>query len=94
MPTYRIHRLRDHQRQQFRSAPHASGVTSVKRRDYREGGTVDASGVYGAWSSLRGSPDALSVGDLLETEDGSLSICKYVGFEEARWQAAEASLVQ
>ena len=93
MPVYRIHRLKDYQRQQFRSAPHASGVTSVKHRDYREGGAVEAPTVYAAWASLQGSPDALAVGDLLETEDGGLSICKYVGFEEARWFVAEPSTV-
>jgi len=93
MPVYRIHRLRDQQRQQFRSAPHTSGVTSVKQKDYREGGTIDAPSAYAAWSSLQGSPDPLTVGDLLETEDGRLSICKYVGFEEARWHVAEPSTV-
>jgi hypothetical protein len=29
------------------------------------------------------------VGDLLETEDGRLSICKYVGFEPAEWVLPE-----
>ena len=93
MAVYRIHRLRDHQRQLFRSAPHTSGATSVKHRDYREGGSVDAPTVYAAWTSMQGSPDALAVGDLLETADGGLWICKYVGFEEARWFVAEPSTV-
>ena len=94
MPVYRIHRLREFQQQHFRSAPHTSGVTSVKRRDYREGGTVEAPTVYAAWTSLQSSPDALAVGDLLETADGGLRICKYVGFEEARWIVAEPSTVE
>ena len=37
MPSYRIHRLKDHLRQQFRSAPHVSGAASVKPRDYLPG---------------------------------------------------------
>ena len=90
MPAYRIHRLRDIQRQQFRSAPHSSGTTAVKAKDYREGGAVEAPGEYAAWTSLRGSDQALEVGDLLEREDGALYICKYVGFEEARWVVPDA----
>ncbi|MCC7175045.1 MAG: hypothetical protein IT159_07595 [Bryobacterales bacterium] len=93
MPSYRIHRLKEHLRPQFQSIPHASGVTAVKSRDYREGGMVEATGAYAAWSSLRGSPAALAVGDLLEAPDGALHICKYVGFEEARWVLPEPSSV-
>ena len=93
MPVYRIHRLRDHQRQQFRCAPHSSGVTAVKSRDYGDGGAVEAPSAYAAWTSLQGSQNALAVGDLLEKEDGALLICKYVGFEEARWVVPEASTV-
>ncbi len=29
------------------------------------------------------------MGDLLETEDGQLRICKYVGFEPAQWVLPE-----
>jgi hypothetical protein len=29
--------------------------------------------------------------DLLESADGQLRICKYVGFEEARWVVPEAT---
>ena len=90
MPAYRIHRLRESQRQQFRWAPHSSGSTGVKARDYQEGGAVEAPGEYAAWTSLRGSDHPLQVGDLLEREDGALYICKYVGFEEARWVVPEA----
>jgi hypothetical protein len=38
---------------------------------------------------LRDSGDALGVGDLLETEDAQLRICKYVGFEPAQWVLPE-----
>ena len=38
---------------------------------------------------LRDSGDTLAVGDLLETEDGQLRICKYVGFEPAQWIIVE-----
>ena len=90
MPSYRIHRLREAQRQQFRWAPHTNGATGVKTRDYRDGGSVEAPGEYVAWAALDGSDRALAVGDLLEKEDGTLYICKYVGFEEARWVMPEA----
>jgi hypothetical protein len=31
----------------------------------------------------------LTVGDLLEAENGALRICKYVGFESASWLVPE-----
>ena len=37
MASYRIHRLKEHLQQQFRSAPHVSGVANVKPRDYEPG---------------------------------------------------------
>ncbi len=45
---------------------------------------------YDAWKTLREAGDPLSVGDLLETEDGRLRVCKYVGFEPAEWVVPEA----
>jgi hypothetical protein len=91
MASYRIHRLNENQRRQFRWAPHTSGATGVKLRDYRDGGSLEAPSEYAAWAALRGSDRALAVGDLLEKEDGVLLICKYVGFEEARWVVPETS---
>ena len=88
MPVYQIHRLKDLPRQQFRWAPHTSGVTVVKPKDYLAANTVDAASPYAAWSALRGSDTPLDVGDILETE-GILRILKYVGFEEARWFVPE-----
>jgi hypothetical protein len=89
MPSFRIHRMRETPRQQFRWAPHTCGITSLKPRDYEAAGDVDASGFYAAWMSLRGSGRALDIGDVLESETGELRICKYVGFEEARWVLPE-----
>jgi hypothetical protein len=89
MPSYRIHRLKDHQRQHFRSAPHVSGIAGVKPRDYEPGGAVDASSPYAAFFAMRDSGSPLLVGDLLETEDGALRIFKFVGFEEAQWVLPE-----
>lgn len=89
MATYRIHRMREAARQQFRWQPHASGTTHVKPKDYEPGETVEANSVYGAWMLLRETPAALQVGDLLESSKGGLYICKYVGFEEAQWVIPE-----
>jgi len=91
MASYRIHRLNETQRRQFRWAPHTGGATEVKPRDYQDGGSLEAPGEYAAWAALRGSDRALAVGDLLEKEDGALLICKYVGFEEARWVLSETA---
>lgn len=91
MPVYQIHRLKDAPRQHFRWAPHSSGVSIVKMKDYEKASTVEADSPYGAWLSLRNSDQALQVGDLLEMESGELRICKYIGFEEARWYVPDPS---
>lgn len=90
MASYRIYRLKEPQRQQFRWAPHTSGVTEVRRKDYDDAGLVDAASVYALWTGLRATEHPLRVGDLVETDDGQMRICKYVGFEEARWAQTEA----
>jgi hypothetical protein len=89
MPNYRIYRMKDSPRQQFRWAPHLSGCASLKLKDYEPGDGVTARHEYDAWQILRESGRALAVGDLLETEDGQLRICKYVGFEPAQWVLPE-----
>jgi hypothetical protein len=90
MPAYQIHRLKETSRQQFRWAPHASGVGIAKPKDYEKGPLVEAASPYALWIALRGTEDALQVGDLLELEGtGELRIFKYVGFEEARWYVPE-----
>jgi hypothetical protein len=85
MPLYRIYRMKDSPRQQFRWAPHVSGCASVKPKDYDQQGEIEALHEYDAWKSLRESDQSLVVGDLLEVDGGRLSICKYVGFEPAQW---------
>jgi len=90
MPAYQIHRLKDSLRQNFRWAPHTSGVTVAKPRDYDCASTVDAESPYAAWAALRETDQALQVGDILEAS-GDLRICKYVGFEEARWLVPETA---
>ncbi|MGH9678313.1 MAG: hypothetical protein ACRD4Y_00015 [Candidatus Acidiferrales bacterium] len=89
MATYRIHRLKHHLRQSFRFAPHVSGTTVVKARDYEPGISVEAATPYSAYFALRDSRTPLEVGDLLESEDGKLTIFKFVGFEEAQWPAPD-----
>jgi hypothetical protein len=89
MAYYRIYRMKDSPRQQFRWAPHVGGCASVKPKDYDPRGEVEALNEYGAWRAMRQSDDPLRVGDLLETADGQLRICKYVGFEPAQWLVVE-----
>lgn len=96
MPSFRIHRLKDHLRQNFRFAPHLSGVAHVKPRDYespepdQEDAVVEASSPYAAFFALREAERPVQVGDLLECEDGSLKIFKFVGIEDAKWVLPEA----
>ncbi len=93
MPAYHIHRLKEPSRQQFRWAPHASGASTVKPKDYEQGPLREAASPYALWLALRGTEDALQVGDLLELQDSvQLWIFKYIGFEEARWHVPETSM--
>lgn len=89
MPSYRIFRLKESQRQQFRWAPHLSGRTPVKPKDYDDAFTLEAATPYAAWAALKETEAPLRVGDLLEIEGGELRITKYVGFEEAYWVLPE-----
>jgi hypothetical protein len=89
MPEYKVFRLKDTLRQQFRWAPHLSGVTAVKPKDYEESFTVEAESPYAAWHSVRGTEQELRVGDLLGAGESELRILKYIGFEEARWVIPE-----
>lgn len=82
--------MKEQASQQFRWAPHVSGATQVRRKDYDEGSAAEAANEYAAWQALRDEGAALKVGDLLETVGGELRICKYVGFEAAQWIAPEA----
>lgn len=89
MATYQIHRLKSHLRQQFRYAPHVSGVTNIRIKDYEMAGSVDATSPYAAFFQMRDSAEPLEVGDVLEL-NGELRILKFVGFEEAQWVIPEA----
>ena len=88
MPSYHVHRLKDHLRQQFRFAPHISGVATLKPRDYVAGDSIDASSPYAAFFHMKESGAPLEVGDVLDAE-GTLRVFKFVGFEEAQWAVAE-----
>jgi hypothetical protein len=91
MPSFRIHRLKDHLRQNFRFAPHMSGTAMVKPRDYElaEQISLEASSPYAAFFALREADQPIQVGDILEGEDGSLRIFKFVGIEDAQWVLPE-----
>ena len=94
MALFRIHRIKESAQQNFRWAPHTSGVTAAKPKDYEEGGMVEAAGLYQAWHQVRETPDALRLGDILESvETGEMRICKYVGFEQATWLVLEPKIL-
>src|ERR1044071_2988258 len=94
MAVYRIHRMKESARQQCRWSRHTRGVTNVKPKDCEQTLTVDAATPYALWMQLKDSEDALQVGDILESESGSLRIYKYVGFEEAQWVVPEVKTAQ
>ena len=88
MATFRVHRLKDHLRQQFRFAAHASGPAAIKPRDYLAGQEVEAATPYAAFFASRDSDHPLEVGDVLEC-GSALHIFKFVGFEDACWAVPE-----
>lgn len=93
MPSFRIHRLKDHLRQSFRFAPHLSGTATVKPRDYEVStATVEATSPYAAFFALREAAEPIQIGDMLESEDGSLRIFKFVGIEDAQWVLPEVKI--
>lgn len=89
MALYRLHRMKDAPRQQFRWAAHSSGVTQAKPKDYELTGEFDAPSAYALWQNVRLTDQSLQLGDILELESGELRIFKYVGFEEAQWVIVE-----
>jgi hypothetical protein len=94
MVRYRIHKLKNAQRENFRWTAHTSGLAIVKPKDYDATGEIEAATPYAAWKALQTEGRPLSPGDLLETakEDGSpgeLLIAKYIGFEPAAWYVPE-----
>lgn len=89
MAVYRIHRMKDAPREQFRWAPHTSGLAIVKMKDYELGGQVEAANLLSAWKQLQQEDEMLRPGDLLEDESGKLKILKYIGFEDAQWFVPE-----
>ena len=89
MASFRIHRMKENPRQQFRWAPHTAGAMQIKPRDFEGGETVEGSGFYDVWTQLKESSQALQIGDVLESQSGELRIYKYVGFEQAQWVIPE-----
>jgi hypothetical protein len=89
MPEYRVFRLKENLRNQFRWAPHLSGITAVKPKDYEEVFSIEAESPYAAWHAVRGTERELAVGDLLSLDGADVRILKYIGFEEARWVLPE-----
>jgi hypothetical protein len=81
--------MKESARQHFLWAPHVSGVASLRPKDYDASSEVEAENEYAAWSISRHWEKPLLVGDILEFPSGQLRVCKYVGFEEARWVLPE-----
>jgi hypothetical protein len=89
MAVYRIYRMKEAVRQQFRWAPHTTGKTTARPKDYDHVETIEASGPYAVWLQLKDVESAIQIGDILESDCGELRIYKYVGFEEAQWQVPD-----
>lgn len=91
---FRIYRMKDGPREQFRWAAHTGGPAVVKLKDYEPKGEIEAPSAYAAWKALATDVNPLQTGDLLEeigsdATAGALHIAKYVGFEKATWYVPE-----
>ena len=94
MARYRIHRMKDASRENFRWAAHTGGLAIVKPKDYDSSGEVEAPTAYAAWKALAMESRSLGPGDLLESigigdAPGDLLVAKYIGFEPAQWFVPE-----
>ena len=94
MARYRIHRIKDAPKENFRWAAHTGGLAVVKFKDYDAAGEVEAASAYAAWHEMLSEGQPLFPGDLLETltadgGTGALQIAKYTGFEPAKWFVPE-----
>jgi hypothetical protein len=89
MAVYRIYRLKEAVRQQFRWTPHTIGASVAKPKDYEQVEVLEGAGPYAVWAALKESEAPLRIGDILESDADGLRIYKYVGFEEAQWFAPE-----
>ena len=97
MPRYRIFHLKDSHLATFRQAAPKKPPYRVKLRYYNEAGAIEAINPYAAWNLLQGDePEQdeagsslqgriFGVGDVLESEDSTVLICHYWGFEAAEW---------
>lgn len=103
MPLYRVHRLKQSQKEHFRWSAHTGGLAIIKPRDYELGGEVESQTPYSLWKELQDSglphhERPLSPGDVLETVEGEgpgrLFIAKYIGFEPAQWFVPETMAVE
>ena len=95
MPRYRIHRIKETPRENFRWAAHTGGLTIVKPKDYDCSREVEAVTPYAVWKNLGREGEKLCPGDLLETVNsdgtpGEMHIAKYIGFEPAHWYVPES----
>lgn len=77
--------MKEQARTSFRTAPHTSGETAVKLKDFVESGSIEALNSYEAWELMKSAGAPLEIGDVLESELGGLKICKYIGFDDAKW---------
>lgn len=94
MPVYKIYRIKDTPRENFRWAAHTSGLAVVKAKDYDFSSEIEAASPYSAWKSLAAESDPICPGDLLEelplsAGTSKLYIAKYIGFEPAEWFVPE-----
>ena len=74
MARYRIHRIREAPRENFRWAAHTGGLAIVKPKDYDVTEEIEAATPYAVWKILTAGGRPLYPGDILETVlvEGSL----------------------
>ncbi|MCC6264174.1 MAG: hypothetical protein IT169_11395 [Bryobacterales bacterium] len=85
MATFLIKRLRPFLQEKYKWSPIGGPLNPLKINDFLDDGEILADSVYHAWTRLREEARELRVGDLLVSENESVYLCTYSGFEEAAW---------
>ena len=99
MPQFRILYLASERVDGFLLKAPSKPPYRLRRSHYLDGPVIESSGPYDLWRSLReqhqtgvpGTVRPVGTGDALSTDDNTLLLCNYWGFEPAEWWESEFS---
>lgn len=98
MPHFRILYLASERVDGFLLRTPSKAPYRLRRSHYQEGPLIESTGPYELWHSLReqhqagvaGAVRPLGTGDAVCTDDNTLLLCNYWGFDPAEWQDSDS----